>query len=132
MSPDRFDYLLSLVTALISKKDAKFRKSILSNKPLALKLRFLASGESQISLSFQFRPGRATVSKIISECYEAIYHVLSEKYLRSPKSLEEWKTIAQQFEVIRNMPHVIGPIDGKHVRIKCPKNTGSLYHNYSF
>ena len=27
------------------------------------------------------------------------------------------------------MPHVIGAIDGKHVRIKCPKNTGSLYHN---
>ena len=27
------------------------------------------------------------------------------------------------------MPHVIGAIDGKHVQIKCPKNTGSLYHN---
>ena len=28
------------------------------------------------------------------------------------------------------MPHVIGAVDGKHVQIKCPKNTGSLYHNY--
>ena len=28
------------------------------------------------------------------------------------------------------MPHVIGATDGKHVRIKCPKITGSLYHNY--
>ena len=28
------------------------------------------------------------------------------------------------------MPHFIGPINRKHVRIKCPKNIGSLYHNY--
>ena len=27
------------------------------------------------------------------------------------------------------MSHVIGAIDGKHVRIKCPKNTESLYCN---
>lgn len=28
------------------------------------------------------------------------------------------------------MPQVIGATDRKHVRLKCPKNTGSLYHNY--
>ena len=42
----------------------------------------------------------------------------------------DYKTIAQQFEYTWNMPHVIGAIDGKHVRIKCLKNTGSLYYNY--
>ena len=29
-----------------------------------------------------------------------------------------------------NMPHVIVAIDGKHVAMECPKNTGSIYHNY--
>ena len=72
----------------------------------------------------------ATVSKIISECCETIYQVPLEKYLQSPKSPEEWKTIAQQLKDTWNMPHAIGAIDGKHVRIKCPKSTESLYHNY--
>ena len=98
MSPEGFDHLLSLVTPLISKKDTKFRKSIPSNERLALTLRFLTCRESQISSSFQFCQGRATVSKITSECCEAICQVLSEKYVRSLKSPEEWKTIAQQFE----------------------------------
>ena len=59
-------------------------------------MRFFASGESQILLSFQFWLGSATVSNI-SECCEAIYQVLSENCLRSPKSPEEWKTIAQHW-----------------------------------
>ena len=93
-----FDHLLSLATSLISKKDTKLRKTIPSNKRLALTLRFLASGELQISLSFQFRLGRVTVSNIIYERCEIVYQVLSEKYLRSPRSPEEPKTITQQIE----------------------------------
>ena len=121
MSLERLDHLL--VTPLISKEETNSRKSIPSNERLALTLTFLASRVSQISLSFQFRLGRATFSRILSECCEAIYQVLSEKYLRSSKSPEERKTIPQQFEDTWNMPHVIDAIDGKHVRIKSPKNT---------
>lgn len=130
MSPERFDHLLQLVAPLIVKKDTRFRKAIPPRERLALTLRFLATGESQISLSFQFKIGRATVSKIVAETSEAIYKVLSEKYMRPPTTVEEWQAIAEQFEEKWNLPHVVGAIDGKHIRVQCPKNSGSLYHNY--
>ena len=29
-----------------------------------------------------------------------------------------------------NMPHTIGCIDDKHIRMECPKLSGTLYYNY--
>jgi hypothetical protein len=42
----------------------------------------------------------------------------------------EWEKIVSGFNNRWNFPHCVGAIDGKHVTIKCPKNTGSLYYNY--
>ena len=130
MSPELFDHLLSLVAPLISKEGTQFRKAISAAERLALTLRFLATGESQISLTFLFRMGKNTVSKILKETCEAIYQVLSGKYLKSPQSRNDWHKITKEFEIVWNFPHVIDAIDGKHIRIECPKNTGTLYHNY--
>ena len=38
--------------------------------------------------------------------------------------------IAKDFETIWNMSHVLGALDGKHIRTQCPPNTGTLFHNY--
>ena len=81
-------------------------------------------------LSFSFRIGKATVSKIISETCDAIYTALKDTYLSPPKSKEEWLEIFIKFEELWDMPHVIGCLDGKHIRIECPNLSGTLYHNY--
>ena len=70
------------------------------------------------------------MSKIISEICKAIYTVLKDPYLTPPDSKEEWLEIFKNFEEVWNMPHVIECIDGKHIRVECPKLSGTLYYNY--
>lgn len=40
------------------------------------------------------------------------------------------KQTAEHFWNRWNCPNYFGAIDGKHVRIKCPKNSGSMFFNY--
>ncbi len=93
-------------------------------------LRFLATGDSQQSLSYSFRVGKSTTSNVISETCKAICNALKNNYLSAPTSSEDWLQIASTFEETWNMPHVVGAIDGKHIRIECPKLIGTLYYNY--
>nr|XP_042909489.1 protein ALP1-like [Parasteatoda tepidariorum] len=45
-----------------------------------------------------------------------------------PISEERWIKISNEFFKYANFPHVLGCVDGKHIRIVQP--SGSLYHNY--
>ena len=44
---------------------------------------------------------------------------------------EQLKRVKSVFLSYWNFPNCVGAIDGKHCRIKCPPNTGTLYYNYA-
>lgn len=92
--------------------------------------RFLATGETFRSLSFSFRMGRTSVARIIKETCYAIWKALQPDYVKMPKTEEEWKAISNGFLERWQLPNCCGSIDGKHVTVQCPQNTGSLNFNY--
>lgn len=47
-----------------------------------------------------------------------------------PSSQAEWRGIAQDYEARWNMPHCLGALDGKHITIRKPDNSGSTFINY--
>lgn len=80
-------------------------------------------------LAFSFRMGKSTVAMIVKETVTAIWEELQPMYMPKP-SKEDFEKIAKDFAELWNFPHVIGCLDGKHVRIKCPANSASMYFNY--
>lgn len=116
MDISRFNELLNLIKPKIKKQQA-IREPIPASTRLQICLRYLASGDTMPSISFAFRVGLNTVSKIVSEICAAIWEVLSiQVFPEIDKNL--WKKKAEEFETLWNFPHCIGAIDGKHIEIQ--------------
>ena len=133
MSKQRFDDLLALVGPLLDRRDnywSKQRANITPAERLALTIRYVATGNSQVSISFSYRIGRSTVCKIVRETCDALWKSLQPLYVKAPATEEEWKGVSDQFDRMWNFPHCIGAIDGKHITIQAPANSGSTYFNY--
>lgn len=47
-----------------------------------------------------------------------------------PTAEKEWIGIANQYEELWNFANCAGAIDGKHMNMKCPFNSGSEHFNY--
>jgi len=92
-------------------------------------IRFLATRDSYKTIGHSFRMGFSTVSNIIKEVCEAINRKMINKYLPEPTQ-SMWKQSAETFLSKWNFLNAIGSIDGKHVTIKCPNNTGSRHFCY--
>ncbi|KYM96994.1 Putative nuclease HARBI1 [Cyphomyrmex costatus] len=129
MTPTQFENLLSLVAPFITKQTV-IREPISAAERLCLTIRFLASGDSMSSISYQYLIGLTTISNIIEETCHIIWTCLQKEVLPSYLNEENWLNISNDFENKWNFNHCIGAIDGKHVLIQCPDNAGSAYFNY--
>lgn len=85
--------------------------------------RYLASG-----CSLTFRIGISTSSIIVKEVCRAIWITMQPDFLPNP-SKKYWEKISLDFETNANFPHCIGAVDGKHIRIICPRLSGSMFYN---
>eukprot|EP00102_Acyrthosiphon_pisum_P010884 XP_008179381.1 PREDICTED: putative nuclease HARBI1 [Acyrthosiphon pisum] len=70
-----------------------------------------------------------TISGIIYETCNTIWNVFGQIHMPFPTK-DMFYQIAHDFEILWNFPNCIGCIDGKHILIKCPKKTGSMFYNY--
>ncbi|KAK0139803.1 Protein ALP1-like [Merluccius polli] len=129
MPPEYFDELLSKVGPLITRADTSFRSAIDPAERLAICLRYLATGDSFRTIGFSYRVGTSSVCRIVREVASAIWTALVEEVMPVP-TMEDWSTVAEEFEWRWNFPNCVGAIDGKHVVLQAPSNSGSLYFNY--
>nr|CAI5840206.1 unnamed protein product [Callosobruchus analis] len=130
MNEECFQLLLSSIKPHITKKDTVMRESISAEERLLVTLRYLATGRSMEDLKFSAIISPQALGNIIPETCKYIYLVLKDEYLKFPKDVHERQEVARDFLNRWNFPNCGGAIDGKHIRIVKPKNSGSYYFNY--
>ena len=91
---------------------------------------FLSTGGSHITLSGRFRVGITTVHRCIKKTCKAIWDMLSGSYMKPPTK-QDWISIEQSFYKQWNFPNCVGAVDGKHIVIQAPHNSGSQFFNYN-
>lgn len=89
----------------------------------------MATGESFRSLAFQYRITHSWISCIVRQVLASICTILLDVYMPQPTE-ERLRHIASGFLKRWNYPNCCGAIDGKHIRIRCPAKSGSLFFNY--
>ncbi|KAL2096954.1 hypothetical protein ACEWY4_006161 [Coilia grayii] len=123
-----FDRLLTKLGPVLTRRTTS-REPIGAAERLAICLRYLATGDSFTTIGFSYRVGACTVGIIVEEVCRAIWGGLVDDFMPVPTK-QDWKCIAQGFLERWNFPNCLGSIDGKHVVIQAPPNSGSLFHNY--
>lgn len=63
------------------------------------------------------------------EICQLLWELLQPVHMKPPTA-ESFKETAHDFYQKWGFPHCIGAIDGKHIRIKCPPRSGTMFYNY--
>nr|XP_039250079.1 putative nuclease HARBI1 [Styela clava] len=129
MTPSTFDRLLNMIESKIVKQTTNMREPIPPEERLAVTLRYLVTGDSYQIIGFSYRIHKTTISRIIPETCAAIWDSLQPVFMAVP-SENQWKIIANDFKQLWQFPNCVGSIDGKHVVIQAPANSGSSFFNY--
>jgi len=79
MSSSDFEYILNKIGPDITKQDTNMRKAIPAQERLAITLRFLASGDSFVSLSYLFKVSNQCISTIVKEVCDALIKKFKDK-----------------------------------------------------
>jgi hypothetical protein len=130
MEPAMFIELRDRLEPRLTKVDTNARPALLPGLKVAITLRHYASGDNYHSLQYQFRVPHNTISGVVREVTQAIIAEYAEEVVKTPQTAEEWREVAHLFSGRWNFHHALGAIDGKHIALKKPKNSGSLYFNY--
>lgn len=95
---------------------------------LAIVLEYLASGDIQRHVTSVYRISKASMCGLIYTVRDAVYTELKKEI--PLWTVEAMRQYAEEFERVWNFPNCIGAIAGKHVAIKAPFKSGSLFYNY--
>ena len=129
MEPAMFYELLQRVSPRI-RKSKRCRIPLEPGLKLAITLRYMVTGNSYKNLQYSFRVAHNTISVFVPEVCQAIADEYCDEVFDFPTTPEKWKSVSENYARRWNFHHACGALDGKHVTVRCPPRSGTLYYNY--
>lgn len=126
LNGNTFDLLLNVLRPSLARQSTFLRECIPPSKVLAIGLYRLAHGNSYSTIGATFNVGKPTVIEAVQDVVEALCGI-KENYIKFPSSEEEVIETRETFEELTDLPNVVGAIDGTHIRIKKPSESGPDY-----
>ena len=126
MEPAMFHEVLNKLSPLLERGS---RRALDPGIKLTIALRFYATGDSFRDMAYSFRVAHNTISVLVREVSDAIIQGYSNQVIL-PNEEEIWRQKGKKFGDRWNIPHAIGALDGKHIAIRCPRESGSRFYNY--
>ena len=129
MSKKSYTELRDLVNQDLKSEGNNFRKPISAEEKLVVTLRYLATGSSFSAMSAPFHMSKQVISNIVPKTCDIIWEKLQKQEMPFPTK-QVWTQSAKRFHELWDFPRAVAAIDGKHIRLSNPANSGSQFYNY--
>lgn len=87
--------------------------------------RYLASGCSLRDFQYNYLIGKSTAAKHIRQVCDVLWYKLKNIVMDEP-TREKWVDISNNFEKKSRFPNCLGALDGIHIRLIQPENSGKI------
>ena len=128
MNRATFQILCNELRPHIERKSTKFRRAVPLEARVAITLWRLGTNAEYRTIAELFGVGRSTACEIVLETCEAITLHLLAKYVHFPQG-ESLRDIIAGFKHKWGFPQTVGAIDGTHIPIVKPQESGADYYN---
>lgn len=133
MSRNSFDLLLNILRPYIQRENTRLRPCISPERVLAIALYRLAHGGTYENAGVAMNIGKTTAYEAFWDVVDRLHEIRGE-YIKFPTTAAETATEIATFQDYSDLPNIAGAIDGTHIKIKRPRQSGhdyfSRYHQY--
>ncbi|XP_067630280.1 putative nuclease HARBI1 isoform X1 [Eurosta solidaginis] len=129
MTPATFEKLYEILLPFLMRKRNTRPNDFISEKAkLAMVLEYFASGDLCRHIASCYRISKQHFGSIVSHVSQAICKALKCQVAECNE--ETMTAVAKGYKEKWNFPNCIGAIDGKHIQIRAPPKSGSIFYNY--
>ena len=128
MNKRTFDVICNELRPHLSRQFTKFRAPVGVEARVAVTIWKLATNIEYRTIAALFGLGRATVGEIVIDTCNSIATFLLPKYVCLPQN-ECLRQTLNGFQSRWGFPQTVGAIDGTHIPIMCPLDSGTDYYN---